>query len=426
MNWNPYYLGLIVLSTSIDYLAALKIRGAEHQESRKLWLLLSIATNLGILFTFKYFNFFIDSAEQALSLVGIYVRPIYLELILPVGISFYTFQTMSYTIDVYKRVMEPEKHFGYFALYVAFFPQLVAGPIERAKDLLPQFKRKATLTMDDIYIGLNRIAYGFFKKVVIADRLSFYVGNVFSDIEHASFITILIGAFFFLIQVYCDFSGYSDIAFGTAMLLGIKLTLNFQKPFIATSLTEYWRRWHVSLTNWVRDYIYIPLGGNRVTTVRWYFNIIFAFTIMGLWHGANWTYIVWGLMHGVCLVAENVIKPQLLNIPLVLKRAIGWFLVMLIFTVSMIFFRAENIIDASIAISKVFTFTGECSFKVIKAGINPNDFYFNCVTIIFLGLSYLLPKSFKFKYNLLFLVCTSIIILIAGTYEKIEFVYFQF
>jgi alginate O-acetyltransferase complex protein AlgI len=427
MSWNPWYLSLILLSTGIDFLSSHKIDQSLDQSKRKQWLMVSILLNLGILFTFKYFNFFVDSFHTLMLNWGFETSKMYLQVILPVGISFYTFQTMSYTIDVYQGRIKAERHLGYFALYVAFFPQLVAGPIERASHLIPQFKRKARLTMDDVYIGINRIVYGFFKKVVIADRLSVYVGNVFGDVESASAIAIATGAFFFLIQVYCDFSGYSDIAVGISRLMGFDLIINFSRPFISTSFAEYWKRWHISLSLWVRDYIYIPLGGNRVKEWRWYFNTVFAFTLMGLWHGANWTYVLWGLAHGSFLAAENGLKKHGLNkISNNIRKPVGWFIVMSVFVLSMIFFRSENVNDAFVAFERLFMLEGAFTMKNLKGNLSVGELGVNGFVILLLALSYLLPQSFNFRFNNIFIVTVLFLILVLGTYEKIEFVYFQF
>lgn len=426
-SWNPWYLGLILLSTVIDFKAALEIHKSNNKKVRKRWLSASIVTNLGILFTFKYFNFFIDSFQSLLDQSGIYISPVYLDVLLPVGISFYTFQTISYTIDVYKGRIEPEQSLGHFALFVSFFPQLVAGPIERAGDLLPQFKKKASVSIGDIHTGINRILYGFFKKLVIADRLGFYVDNVYSDISGSPALTIFLASFFFLIQVYCDFSGYSDIAIGTARLLGIRLTINFSRPFLSTSFAEYWQRWHISLSNWVRDYIYIPLGGSRVSNSRLYANIFMSFVIMGLWHGASWTFALWGVMHGGLLVAERIVKvPASKILPVSLHRILGWSVVMLSFVLSMIFFRAENTHDALHAFASLKNLSFNLQFRQLIAGLNPNDFYACWLVIALLAISYLLPQKFNFRYNYIYATVMLSLILLLGVNQSIQFVYFQF
>ncbi len=422
-SWNPIYLLLIAFSTLVDYWAGLNIYNQNEAYQKKRWLWLSIITNLSLLFVFKYFNFFIDSAQDALQLIGIAVRPIYLELLLPVGISFYTFQTLSYTIDIYKGDQKPEKSLAHFALYVAFFPQLVAGPIEKAKNLLPQLKTLSNANANQVVEGLNRIAYGFFKKVVIADNLSIYVNHVFANSENAGFYQVLLGASFFLIQVYTDFSGYSDIAYGTAKLFGVDITLNFNKPFKAFSLRDFWRRWHITLTQWVTEYIYIPLGGNRKGTVKRNLNIVLAFTIMGLWHGANYTFVVWGFMHGMALMLSHYLPSFQKNL---VSRFVGQLSIFAFFSFSMLFFRSESTGQAFELISNALHFKGIGNYRSALAGVSLNNLLFYLALVPMLFISYKLRSHFRFKYSTAFLLIATIAIIILGTYEKQEFVYFQF
>lgn len=427
MSWNPWYLGLIVASTGVDYWAGLKIYKTSEAYLKKRWLCLSITVNLGILFIFKYYNFFIGSFTDLVSSVGWSVSPAFLNLILPVGISFYTFQTISYTVDVYKGRIEPERNLGYFALFVSFFPQLVAGPIERAGDLLPQLKKASEVNLVDIRTGVNQILYGLFKKLVVADRLSIYVDQVYSDVSGASGIVVLIASFFFLIQVYCDFSGYSDIAIGVARLMGYKLTINFSRPFLSTSFREYWQRWHITLSNWVRDYIYISLGGNRVSKARIHLNIVITFVIMGLWHGASWNFVVWGLMHGMLLVLEQSFGVFFSKI-LSNRRAsfLGWVTVMFSFVISMIFFRASSTEDMLHAFESIWHLSTDLSLRDIMFGLNPNDFYLCLAVTGLLALTYLLPRNFKFRFNYAYAFIILILITLLGVNESINFVYFQF
>lgn len=427
MSWNPWYLGLIVASTGVDYWAGLKIYKTSEAYLKKRWLCLSITVNLGILFIFKYYNFFIGSFTDLVSSVGWSVSPAFLNLILPVGISFYTFQTISYTVDVYKGRIEPERNLGYFALFVSFFPQLVAGPIERAGDLLPQLKKASEVNLVDIRTGVNQILYGLFKKLVVADRLSIYVDQVYSDVSGASGIVVLIASFFFLIQVYCDFSGYSDIAIGVARLMGYKLTINFSRPFLSTSFREYWQRWHITLSNWVRDYIYISLGGNRVSKARIHLNIVITFVIMGLWHGASWNFVLWGLMHGMLLVLEQsfgVFFSKILS-----NRGasfLGWVTVMFSFVISMIFFRASSTEDMLHAFESIWHLSTDLSLRDIMFGLNPDDFYLCLAVTGLLALTYLLPRNFKFRFNYAYAFIILILITLLGVNESINFVYFQF
>ena len=346
MCWKVEYIVLIIASTLIDYLVGLRLSKTENSSTRTLLLVISILTNLGILFTYKYMNFFGENinflanylANAYASQYGMSAHAQYplLKLLLPVGISFYTFQSMSYTIDVYRRVTTPEKHLGYFAVYVSFFPQLVAGPIERSNHLLPQFREDRQATSAEMVAGLRLMLWGAFKKIVIADQISVVVNTVYETPQEYSGPFLLLATFFFAMQIYCDFSGYSDIAIGCAKTMGFDLMTNFRRPYFASSLGEFWRRWHISLSTWFRDYVYFPLGGNRVAPWAVYLNILTVFIISGLWHGAAWTFIIWGLIHGLILVAERLIaqlrggeqqskqKPMLLIRILKQVLSFGW------------------------------------------------------------------------------------------------------
>ena len=282
MSWKAEYLILIIISTIIDYFAAIQMSKQTVSSKRKLYLLLSLFVNLGLLFGFKYFNFFSDSLCTIFDQFNIFYNVPTFKVLLPVGISFYTFQTLSYTIDVYRKKREPEKHLGIFALYVAFFPQLVAGPIERSTRLLPQLVEKYNFNYDRVTDGLKLMLWGFFKKVVIADRIAVIVNQVYSNPNEAAGIPLLIGTYLFAFQIYCDFSGYSDIAIGAAKVFGIDLMQNFRRPYFAKSIREFWQRWHISLSTWFRDYLYRPLGGNHTSRWRWYYNIMIVFLISGL------------------------------------------------------------------------------------------------------------------------------------------------
>ncbi|MCB9100548.1 MAG: MBOAT family protein [Anaerolineales bacterium] len=302
--WKMEYVLLLGLATLIAYMAALQMARTEHPVARLALLLVSIISNLAILLTFKYFNFFSDSLRAILAQANIlYDSPLF-DVLLPVGISFYTFQIISYTIDVYRGQIEPEQHLGYFALFVAFFPQLVAGPIERAAHMLPQFRQRFEFDMLRLNGGLQLVLWGLFKKVVIADRLGVYVDAVYNQPTTYTGWPILMATFFFAFQIYCDFSGYTDIALGLARMMGFDLMQNFKQPYFATSPVDFWRRWHISLSTWFRDYLYIPLGGNRVAVNRWYANLFIVFLISGLWHGANWTFVIWGGLHGLYVIVE--------------------------------------------------------------------------------------------------------------------------
>ncbi len=305
MFWNPKYALLIVTTTLVVYGTALMMHG-KTARVKKLWLALSVMTNLSILFMFKYFNFFNSSMKGLFALLGVPYDVPALALLLPVGISFYTFQALGYTIDVYRGTREPERHLGYFALFVCFFPVILSGPIERSTTLLPQFFEKKEFDYQRITDGLKLMAWGFFQKLVIADRLGMYVGTVYNKPELHTGLPLLLGTYLFVIQVYCDFSGYTDLAIGTAQVMGYRLLPNFRRPYFASSLAELWRRWHITLISWFRDYLYIPLGGNRVPRWRFYLNMMIVFSLSGLWHGAQWTFVIWGSLNGVFLIISRM------------------------------------------------------------------------------------------------------------------------
>ncbi|MGE0325266.1 MAG: MBOAT family protein [Polyangiaceae bacterium] len=305
--WDPRFLILIAGSTVLDYVCASRIAASDSAPARKRWLLLSLVVNLGVLAYFKYANFFLDSLDTVLARFGSSTAATRLDIVLPVGISFYTFQTLSYTIDVYRGDTKPAKSLLSFATYVAFFPQLVAGPIERSSRLLPQIEegrvRPTALQLDE---ALWLIAVGFAKKVFIADNLAPIVSQVFKQ-EHPGGLTVMVGTVAFAFQIYGDFSGYSDIARGVSKLMGVDLMLNFHSPYLASGPADFWRRWHISLSTWLRDYLYIPLGGNRGGTVRMYRNLSITMLLGGLWHGAAWTFVIWGAYQGVLLIAERLV-----------------------------------------------------------------------------------------------------------------------
>lgn len=346
MCWKPEYIFLILGSTMIDFIAAKKIYHSDTDKRRKMWLFVSLASNLSVLFLFKYFNFLSENVTNILNSFNVfYEQPVY-DLLLPVGISFYTFQTLSYSVDVYRGKLKPENSFMRFALFVSFFPQLVAGPIERATHLLPQFKKSYSFEYHRVVSGLRLILWGFFKKVVIADNLALLVDQVFNNPGGQNGLTFAIATYFFAFQIYCDFSGYSDIAIGSARILGFDLMQNFRQPYLSKSIKEFWGRWHISLSTWFRDYVYIPIGGNRAVKWRWYYNLLITFLISGLWHGANWTFVIWGAFHGVLLILGielvKYIKPPSTNLGKALRIIIVFHLV----TLAWVFFRAESIQSA--------------------------------------------------------------------------------
>lgn len=306
MYWNPVYGLLLLGSTSLDYFLAVHLTGSENPRKRRAGLYLSLTIHLTILFSFKYSQFFLDASSELLSLFNISYVPPELDILLPVGISFYTFQTLSYTIDVYRQEIQPEKSFGKFALFVSFFPQLVAGPIERAGDLLPQLKRQwFRFTSDHLRIGLIYCLWGFFMKVVVADNIADLVDPIYLNVHEQSSGALAYASILFSFQIYTDFAGYSYIALGIAKLLDFDLMLNFKFPFLTQSVTSFWRSWHISLSIWTRDYIYIPLGGKRRGKLLTYRNLMVVFLVIGLWHGASYNFIVWGFLHGLVMIIER-------------------------------------------------------------------------------------------------------------------------
>ncbi|KAB2813944.1 MBOAT family O-acyltransferase [Phaeocystidibacter luteus] len=360
--WDYRFLALIALSTVVDFLAGQGMKSTHSNSRRKQWLWVSLIVNLGLLGFFKYFNFFIESFVDAFALIGLDVQSTTLDIILPVGISFYTFQTLSYTIDVYRRKIEPTSDFISFATYVAFFPQLVAGPIERAAHLLPQFGKARRFDYSKSVDGLRQILWGLVKKVVIADTCGEYVDIIFANSANLEGSSLAIGAILFAFQIYGDFSGYSDIAVGTARLLGFDLMQNFANPYFSRDIAEFWRRWHISLSTWFRDYVYIPLGGSRVGRSKRIRNVFIIFLVSGFWHGANWTFIAWGALHAILfiplllsnknrshlnVVAEGSVFPSLTE----LLSMMGTFVLT---TLAWIFFRADTIGEAFAYFTSLF------------------------------------------------------------------------
>lgn len=346
MSWNVKYVVLILLTTVVSYLAAIGIEHSLTTRQKKCWLAGAAVISLGILFVFKYFNFAMDSLAAVMGMLAIPMHPVTLKLLLPVGISFYTFQTLSYVVDVYRGECAAEKHFGMYALFVSFFPQLVAGPIERTTNLLPQLKREKTFSYSKASYGLKLMAWGFFKKIVVADTLAVYVNNVYGNLSSYTGLSLIVASVFFAFQIYCDFSGYSDIAIGVSKLLGIDLMQNFRSPYFSGSVKEFWSRWHISLSTWFRDYVYIPLGGNRCGKLRHKLNLLITFLVSGLWHGANWTYVIWGGLHGLVQIVETTVRPKKTQVSRGWKQVLSVLLVFVFTTAAWVFFRAENLSDA--------------------------------------------------------------------------------
>ncbi|MAV58586.1 MAG: membrane-bound O-acyltransferase family protein [Candidatus Marinimicrobia bacterium] len=361
--WDWRFLSLIFLSTVVDYFVGIQIFNNKNTKKKKSFLWLSIVFNLGLLGFFKYFNFFIESWVDLLSSVGYEYQNVWsLNIILPVGISFYTFQTMSYSLDIYYNKLKPTKDFISFASFVSFFPQLVAGPIERASNLLPQILKNRKFNYDDGLKGFSLIVWGMFKKVAIADNCAFFVDDIFTNYSSYSGLILLFGAIYFSIQIYCDFSGYSDIAIGTARLFGFKLMINFNFPYFSSNIGEFWKRWHISLSSWFRDYLYIPLGGSRVYFLKKIRNIFVIFIVSGFWHGANWTFIAWGFIHSIFYLLY-LLYLHFFNYIAIHKNSFIKFLVKFIkitityfsVLIAWIFFRSSNIESSINYIVKMVT-----------------------------------------------------------------------
>ena len=428
--WDWRFLSLLAFSTIVDYWVGLRINQVEKKSIRKIFLLVSLTVNLGLLGFFKYFNFFSRSWAEAWGSVGIHVDPIVLNIILPVGISFYTFQTLSYSIDIYKGHLKPTKDFIAFAAFVSFFPQLVAGPIERASNLLPQIIRTRTFDYQKAVNGINFIIIGLFKKVVIADNLSPFVDQVFAN-PNQNPIILIIGAIAFGIQIYGDFSGYSDIAIGVAALFGFQLMTNFNFPYFSTSIPEFWKKWHISLSTWFRDYLYIPIGGSKVSFPRAIFNVFVIFLVSGFWHGANWTFIVWGAIHAVLFIPGFIKKHKgKLNKS---KSRIGQIVAGIgtfaIVTVAWVFFRADSVGAAATYLRQALDFRNFSSTAITAFRIDSTE---GSLLEVFIPLLiFVLVELFVYKkkhqLNLLqqsLLVLT--IIYMGNFFNPASFIYFQF
>lgn len=435
--WDWRFLSLIVFSSIIDFVCALKIQNSEESNKRKVYLWISMMVNLGFLGVFKYFNFFTESFADLLKVIGFNVNTYTLNFILPVGISFYTFQTMSYTIDVYRKQLNATKDLIAFFAYVSFFPQLVAGPIERAINLLPQFYKPRIFKYEDGVEGLRLILIGLFKKVVVADNCATYVNYAFENYETASGIELILGAVFFAFQIYGDFSGYSDIAIGCAKLFGFDLMINFRTPYFSRDIAEFWRRWHISLTTWFRDYLYIPLGGSRVSKSKAILNTFIIFLVSGFWHGANWTFIVWGFLNALYFVpllltnknrrhldtvAQKTFLPSLKEIA---QISFTFFITCL----AWIFFRSQTLEQAFIICGKIFlgkNWVFSEFFKIdllLISGVLITIEWIGRNKKGALGIVRFIDKKW-IRLLFYYLIIMSIILL--GEFSNNEFIYFQF
>ncbi|MFZ4796176.1 MAG: MBOAT family O-acyltransferase [Bacteroidia bacterium] len=431
MFFIPIYILILLITIVIDYIAGIYIEKTVG-EKRKIYLVVSILSTCLVLFIFKYFNFF----NTNFSLLADYFHLNYpiqtLNIILPIGLSFHTFQSLSYVIEVYRGNQKAEKHFGIYSLYVMFYPQLVAGPIERPQNMLHQFHEKHTFKYDDMVEGLKLILWGVFKKVVIADRLSLYVNSVYNNPNQHSGISLLVATFFFAFQIYCDFSGYSDIAIGSGRVMGFRLMTNFRRPYFSQSVAEFWKRWHISLSTWFRDYLYISMGGNRVSKVRHYFNLFITFTVSGFWHGANWTYVIWGALNGIFLIIPQALKINLDKLQkskfIIFIRIIKTF-ILICFT--WIFFRANTFSDGILVINKIVHLNGTLFIGGNKDMIYSTIFLLLLIIVEMVD-EFKLSNGFSFfnhpkPYVRYFAYWSiSIIILLFGVFDGSQFIYFQF
>ncbi len=435
MAFVPIYILILGFTIVIDYFAGIFIERTMEPHRRKMLLAASIVANVGVLAVFKYFNFINLNISVLLHKFN-YHNPIpYLAILLPIGLSFHTFQAMSYTIEVYRGKQKAERHFGIYSLYVMFYPQLVAGPIERPQNILPQMHAKHPFDYNLMVSGLRMMLWGFFKKLVIADRLSIYVNMVYNHPKSYNGSEIAIASIFFAIQIYCDFSGYTDIAIGCAKTMGFDLMKNFNRPYFAANIQDFWRRWHISLSTWFRDYVYIPLGGSRVSTGRLFFNLFIVFLLSGIWHGANYTYVIWGLLHCLYYVTYLIIKPYLPKEPknqtaAMLMRTAGILLTFALVTFAWIFFRANSVTDAFTLIRGLKTIGAK---PIYGAGSSNLVHSLIPIAILFLveyKMEYL-PQKFNLasqnvvvKWSVVML--TVFLILTFGVFNGPRFIYFQF
>jgi D-alanyl-lipoteichoic acid acyltransferase DltB (MBOAT superfamily) len=437
MAFVPVYIVILAFTIVVDYFAGIIIEKSTGAR-RKRFLVYSLIANIGILCFFKYFNFLNDNLSFLLGL-GHWENPVpALSILLPIGLSFHTFQAMSYTIEVYRGNQKAERHFGVYALYVMFYPQLVAGPIERPQNLLQQFREQHYFDATRVFEGLKLMLWGLFKKLVIADRLAIYVDGAYNYHEQSSGLSLVLATIFFSFQVYCDFSGYSDMAIGAAKVMGFDLMTNFKRPIFARSTAEFWKRWHISLSTWFKDYLYFPLGGSKVAVPRMYLNLMIVFLVSGLWHGASWTFVIWGAINGFYLVFALMtrrVREKVWNwtgIPAfpIINTGITILTTFVLIAFSRVFFRSESIDQAVTIIKRMFSFSGSI------AGESTTMLGYSFFAIAFLiaveWRREFIPNSFSLSTHRLFLVRNFyfaflvLLILLLGVYDGGQFIYFQF
>lgn len=437
MAFIPVYILILGGTIIIDYFAGIWLEKTNGKR-KKYFLIASVIANVGVLAVFKYYNFLNENLSVFLNSFGYKNSIPDLSIALPIGLSFHTFQAMSYTIEVYRGNQKAERNFGIYALYVMFYPQLVAGPIERPQNMLHQFYEKHKFVFERVVEGLKLIMWGFFMKLVVADRLAIYVDAVYNNPTQHSGLTLAVATVFFAFQIYCDFAGYSNIAIGCAKVMGFKLMTNFNRPYFSSSISEFWKRWHISLSTWFKDYLYISLGGNKVSVPRWYFNLFFVFAISGLWHGANWTFIIWGAVNGFYLVFAIVSEKWRnkfgrmigLNRMPGANKVLQILITFLLVCFSWIFFRANSVQDAFLIVNKIFSFSGSLyypNFQQLLYSISAiaillliefrQNYYFNT------------PLPFKSGYWISEQLAYSALLIITlaiGVFDGGQFIYFQF
>lgn len=426
MAFIPIYIFILIITIVIDYFAGIYIEKAQNALHRKSLLTLSILSTCLVLCIFKYANFIVFNYDEIARFFHWNYRIDILKIILPIGLSFHTFQSLSYVIEVYRGHQKAEKHFGIYCLYVMYYPQLVAGPIERPQNLLHQFKRKVNFDLNVVSKGLKLMCMGYFMKLVVADRCSLYVNAVYNNVHAHSGITFIVATFFFAFQIYCDFAGYSLIAIGASQTMGIQLMTNFRTPYASTSLSEFWRRWHISLSTWFRDYLYVPLGGSHGSKIKTYRNLMITFLVSGLWHGANWTYVIWGGFHGLYLILENfVANGKKYKYPRVWIFAVvcfGW-----------IFFRSNTVQDSFFIVKSIFTHPGTLFIP------SNQDVTAPIYALIAIGILLILENRSRISgilavadrpiypyINTLFYISLILIIIYLGVFDGGQFIYFQF
>jgi len=413
--WDYRFVSLLLLNTVMDYYFGLALFGEKNKRKKNLILFWAIFMNLGILFFFKYFNFFIQSFNTLAVSVGFHPSLSTLSIVLPIGISFYTFHSMSYTIDVYHGKLMPTKNYVAYASFVCFFPQLVAGPISRARDMLPKFLKKRTIDSERMISGISQMTLGFFKKTAVADSIAVMVDTSYKNLHFISDLQILLTTIFYSFQIYCDFSGYSDIALGLGKIFGIEFKANFNRPYFAKNFSEFWERWHISLSSWLRDYLYIPLGGNRKGKLRTYINLMITMLLGGLWHGASYNFVFWGLLHGFYLVIQRQIKFKL---PSFLAILVTFSLT----TLTWIFFRSQSFHDSLYIIERIFSLH---SMQLLNI--------FTLIKIAYLVAVLLVMDAFFFNYfekntyaTLAINIFLVLNIILFGVFSNTSFIYFKF